>query len=225
LPPVEIAILLYERLTALDAVGPYEVLSRLPTASVKFVGVEPGPKTTETGSLSMVADYALSEVPSPAIVVVPGGFGTRALLEDDQTLDWIRSAHETSQWTTSVCTGSLLLGAAGVLQGLKATSHWAALDRLSEFGAEPTSERVVEQGKVVTAAGVSSGIDMGLLLAQRIAGDDVAKAIQLGIEYDPQPPFDAGSPDKAPPYLVDALRSLLEEAEAEAGAVAREPTI
>jgi putative intracellular protease/amidase len=214
---MEIAILIFERLTALDAVGPYEVLSRLPNANVKFVASEPGPKTTETGSLALVADYALSEVSSPAIVVVPGGFGTRSLLGDEQVLDWIRSAHETSQWTTSVCTGSLLLGAAGVLDGLKATSHWAALERLADFGAEPTSERVVEQGKVITAAGVSSGIDMGLRLAQLIAGDDVAKAIQLGIEYDPQPPFDAGSPDKAPPYLVDALRDLLEKAEAEAG--------
>jgi putative intracellular protease/amidase len=214
---MEIGILIFERLTALDAVGPYEVLSRLPNANVKFVASEPGPKTTETGSLSLVADYSLSEVPNPSILVVPGGFGTRSVLNDEQVLDWIRSAHETSHWTTSVCTGSLLLGAAGVLDGLKATSHWAALDRLADFGAEPTSERVVEQGKVITAAGVSSGIDMGLRLAQRIAGDDVAKAIQLGIEYDPEPPFDAGSPDKAPPYLVDALRDLLEKAEAEAG--------
>src|SRR5919108_2751059 len=202
---MEIGILIFDRLTALDAVGPYEVLSRLPNASVKFVAAEPGPKTTETGSLSLVADHSLSDVPSPAVVVVPGGFGTRALLGDEQVLDWIRAAHETSQWTTSVCTGSLLLGAAGVLRGLKATSHWAALDRVREFGAEPTSERVVEQGKVITAAGVSSGIDMGLRLAQRIAGDDVAKAIQLGIEYDPQPPFDAGSPDRAPKHVVEAL--------------------
>jgi transcriptional regulator GlxA family with amidase domain len=144
--------------------------------------------------------------------------GALRALDDEQVLGWIRSAHETSDWTTSVCTGSLLLGAAGILRGLKATSHWAALDRLAEFGAEPTSERVVEQGKVITAAGVSSGIDMGLRLAQLIAGDDVAQAIQLGIEYDPEPPFDAGSPEKAPAHLVDALRGLLEQAEAQASA-------
>lgn len=215
---MEIAILLYDRFTALDAVGPYEVLSRLPGAIVKFVAVEAGPKTTETTSLTMLADYSCEEVPNPAIVVVPGGFGTRSLLDDEQVLGWIRSAHETSDWTTSVCTGSLLLGAAGILRGLRATSHWAALDRLAEFGAEPTGERVVEQGKVITAAGVSAGIDMGLLLAQRIGGDDLAQGIQLGIEYDPQPPFDAGSPEKAPPHVVEALRSLLEQAETQASA-------
>jgi putative intracellular protease/amidase len=215
---MEIAVLLYDGFTALDAVGPYEVLSRLPNASVKFVAAEPGPKTTETGALTMVADHSLPDVPSPAIVVVPGGIGTRGLLEDEQIRDWVLSAHETSQWTTSVCTGSLLLGAAGILRGLKATTHWAVLEQLADFGAEPTSERVVVQGKVITAAGVSSGIDMGLRLAQRIAGDDVSKAIQLGIEYDPEPPFDAGSPDKAPAYLVDALRDLLQQAESEAQA-------
>jgi putative intracellular protease/amidase len=210
---MQIAILLFDRFTALDAVGPYEVLSRLPEANVKFVAVEPGPKTTETTSLTMLADHACEEVQAPSIVVVPGGFGTRDLLDDEEVLGWIRTAHETSEWTTSVCTGSLLLGAAGILKGLKATSHWAALDRLAEYGAEPTSERVVEQGKVVTAAGVSSGIDMGLRLLQRIVGDDFAKTIQLAIEYDPEPPFDAGSPAKAPAHLVEGLRSLLEQAE------------
>jgi putative intracellular protease/amidase len=215
---VEIAILLFDRFTALDAVGPYEVLSRLPEANVKFVAVEPGPKTTETTSLTILADHACEDVQSPSIVVVPGGFGTRELLDDEEVLGWIRTAHETSDWTTSVCTGSLLLGAAGILKGLKATSHWAALDRLAEYGAEPTSERVIEQGKVVTAAGVSSGIDMGLRLLQRIVGDDFAKTIQLAIEYDPEPPFDAGSPEKAPAHLVEGLRSLLEQAEAQASA-------
>jgi putative intracellular protease/amidase len=214
---MEIAILLYDRFTALDAVGPYEVLSRLPGANVKFVAVEPGPVTTETTSLTIVADYACADVPSPSILVVPGGFGTRALLDDEQILGWIRTAHETSDWTTSVCTGSLLLGAAGILKGLKATSHWAVLERLAEFGAEPTGQRVVEQGKVITSAGVSSGIDMGLRLAQLIAGDDMAQAIQLGIEYDPEPPFDAGSPEKAPPHLVEALRGVLAQAEKDSG--------
>src|SRR4029453_19159396 len=133
-------------------------------------------------------------------------------------MDWLRAAHEKTTWTTSVCTGSLLLGAAGILEGLRATNHWAAMDRLTEFGAIPTKERVVEEGKVVTAAGVSSGIDMGLRLAERIGGEDMAKAIQLGIEYDPDPPFDAGSPDTAPPHLVELLKSVLVQAEAEAQA-------
>jgi len=210
---VQIAILLYDGFTALDAVGPYEVLSRLPGAEVRFVAVEPGPKTTETHMLSLVADHAIEDVPSPEILLVPGGFGTRRLLGDEQVLGWIRRAHETSQWTTSVCTGSLLLGAAGVLNGLRATSHWVSLERLREFGAEPTLERVVEQGKVVTSAGVSSGIDMALVLISRIAGDEVAQAIQLSIEYDPQPPFDAGSPAKAPKEIVELVRTLAEQAE------------
>ena len=203
-----IAILIFEGLTALDAVGPYEVLSRLPGAEVRFVAEEPGPKRTETDMLTLVADYALADVSEPEILVVPGGFGTRPLIGHEPVLDWIRSAHERSTWTTSVCTGSLLLGAAGVLDGLKATSHWLELERLREFGAEPTAERVVEQGKVITAAGVSSGIDMALRLAAHVAGEDVAQAIQLGIEYDPQPPFDAGSPQKAPQHVVDLVTAF-----------------
>jgi transcriptional regulator GlxA family with amidase domain len=128
-------------------------------------------------------------------------------MADETILGWIREAHRTSTWTTSVCTGSLLLAAAGLLEGKKATSHWTALDQLPAFGAEPTLERVVEQGKIITAAGVSAGIDMALTLAAHIAGDEVAQAIQLGIEYDPQPPFDAGSPEKAPPAIVEFLRN------------------
>jgi putative intracellular protease/amidase len=206
---MDIAIPLYDRFTALDAVGPYEVLSRLPGANVRFMGAEARPYTTETESLTIVADYTLDDFPEPEIVCVPGGFGTRALLDDETILGWLRHAHEHSQWTTSVCTGSLLLGAAGILEGLKATTHWLELETLRSFGAEPTSERVVEQGKVVTAAGVSAGIDMALTLAARIDGEDTAKAIQLGIEYDPQPPFDSGSPEKAPAEMVEALRSLM----------------
>jgi putative intracellular protease/amidase len=205
---MEIAILIFDRLTALDAVGPYEVLSRLPGAEVRFVAEEPGPKRTETRMLSLVADHALADVSEPEILLVPGGFGTRPLMDHEPVIDWIRSAHEGSTWTTSVCTGSLLLGAAGVLRGLKATSHWLELERLRELGAEPTSERVVEQGKVITAAGVSSGIDMALLLAAHVAGEDIAQAIQLSIEYDPQPPFDAGSPEKAPQRVVDLVTAF-----------------
>ena len=204
---MDIAIPLFDGITALDAIGPYEVLSRLPGARVRFVGIEAGPKRTDNKQLTLVADEPLSAVPRPEILVVPGGFGTRGLMTPNPLLDWIRSAHVTSQWTTSVCTGSLLLGAAGVLQGLEATTHWASLEQLRALGAKPTSRRVVEQGKVVTAAGVSAGIDMALTLAARIAGDDVARGIQLSIEYDPEPPFDAGSPEKAPPHIVDAHRA------------------
>jgi putative intracellular protease/amidase len=215
---MQIAIPLFDGFTALDAVGPYEVLSRLPGAQVKFVAAEPGPKVTETHSLTMVAEHSLDDLPGPDILMVPGGFGTRDLLDDEQHLEWLRNAHEHTIWTTSVCTGSLLLGAAGILRGLKATTHWAVIDRLASYGAIPTNERVVEQGKVVTAAGVSSGIDMALRLAERIAGEDFAKGIQLGIEYDPQPPFDAGSPRTAPPHLVEALKGLIEQAEVNAQA-------
>jgi putative intracellular protease/amidase len=203
---MEIAIPIYDRFNALDAVGPYEVLSRLPEAQVKFIAAEPGPHKTDNGMLSLVAEQRLEDVPSPDVLVVPGGLGTRGLLEDERMLNWIRGAHETSSWTTSVCTGSLLLAAAGILDGLEATTHWLEMDLLGKLGARPTSKRVVEQGKVVTAAGVSSGIDMALLLAARIAGDQHAQGIQLLIEYDPQPPFDAGSPEKAPAAIVERLR-------------------
>lgn len=203
---MKIAIPLYDRFTALDAVGPYEVLVRLPGAEVVFVSDATGPVRTETRSLAIVADATFSDIPRPDVIVVPGGMGNRALLEDSPLLDWLRAAHPTTTWTTSVCTGSLLLGAAGILEGLEATGHWLALEPLRDYGATPTGRRVVEQGKVVTAAGVSAGIDMGLTLAARIAGDQVAQAIQLGIEYDPQPPFRCGSVDTAPGALVDFVR-------------------
>jgi putative intracellular protease/amidase len=205
---MDIAILIYDRLTALDAVGPYEVLSRLPDASVTFVAATPGPVRTDVGSLALHADRSLDEVRQPDIVVAPGGPGQSALMDDEPTLGWLREAHASADWTASVCTGALLLAAAGLLTGKRATTHWLALDQLGELGAQPMRERVVFDGNVVTAAGVSAGIDMALTLAARIAGDDVAQAIQLGIEYDPQPPFDAGSPDKAPTELVDRLRSM-----------------
>ena len=204
---MQVAIPLFDRLTALDAIGPYEVLSRLPGAEVVFVAAEPGRKRADTGALELVADRGLDEVPEPDIVVVPGGSGTRDQPHDD-LVDWISAVHERSRWTTSVCTGALLLGSAGVLTGLRATTHWLFLDRLRELGAEPTSERVVEQGKVITAAGVSAGIDMALRLAQLMEGDRTAQTIQLSIEYDPQPPLDAGSPGKAPAEVVELLRRL-----------------
>jgi transcriptional regulator GlxA family with amidase domain len=204
---MRIAILIFERLTALDAIGPYEVLSRLPGAELSFVAKEPGPKRTETGALGVQADLALAELPAADVVLVPGGKGNRPLMADPEVLGWLRGVHESSTWTTSVCTGALVLGAAGILDGKRATTHWAFLDRLPELGAEPVSERVVEDGKVITAAGVSAGIDMALTLAARIAGDEVAEAIQLGIEYDPQPPFDAGSPSKASPEVIELVRA------------------
>jgi putative intracellular protease/amidase len=204
---MDIAILIYPRFTALDAVGPYEVLSRLPDARVRFVAEEVGPKRTDTGQLALQADATLDELAHPDIVLVPGGPGQAALMEDGPVHEWLRAAHETSSWTTSVCTGSLILAAAGLLTGVRATSHWLALEELGSLGAEPTPERVVFEGKIVTAAGVSAGIDMALALAARVAGEDVAQAIQLGIEYDPQPPFDAGSPQKAPARIVDAVRA------------------
>ena len=205
---MKIAIPLYDRFTALDAVGPYEVLQRLPGAEIAWLAHEPGPVGTDTGKLRLYADAAFEDVPDPEVIMVPGGTGTDAVLDDERLVGWIRRAHETSQWTTSVCTGSLLLGAAGVLEGLDATSHWLDLHELEGYGARPTDRRVVEQGKVITAAGVSSGIDMGLVLAARIAGPEVAQAIQLGIEYDPQPPFDAGSTEKAPPEIVELVRTV-----------------
>jgi putative intracellular protease/amidase len=204
---LQIAIPIFDGITALDAVGPYEVLSRLPGARVHFLGLDgPGPKRTDNGMLALSADGTLGDVPHPEVIVFPGGYGTRALMSDEAVLAWVRAAHETSQWTTSVCTGALVLGAAGILKGLEATTHWLLLDKLGELGAVPVSRRVVEQGKVITAAGVSSGIDMALTLAAHIAGSDVAQAIQLGIEYDPQPPFDSGSTAKAPAAIVELAR-------------------
>ena len=204
---MKIAILLYDRFTALDAIGPYEVLSRLPGATVTFVAAEAGPVRTDNGMLTLVAERSLAELPDPDVIVVPGGPGEVAERAGEQMLEWLRSADRTSTWTTSVCTGSLILAAAGLLDGRPATSHWLAMDELRRLGAEPIGRRVVFDGKIVTAAGVSAGIDMALALAAKIAGDEVAQAIQLGIEYDPQPPFDAGSPEKAPAEIVELLRA------------------
>jgi putative intracellular protease/amidase len=205
---MDIAIPLYDRFTALDAVGPYEVLSRLPEAKVTWLAHEPGPVRTDRRQLTLMADAAFEDLPHPEIILVPGGTGTGDFLEDERLMAWLRGAHETSEWTTSVCTGSLLLGAAGILDGLQATSHWLARDFLPNFGATATNERVIVQGKVVTSAGVSSGIDMALWLAGEIAGETAAQAIQLRIEYDPQPPWDVGATHKAPAHVLDAARGL-----------------
>lgn len=203
---MEIAVLLFPRLTALDAVGPYEVLRSLPGGTLRMVAAEPGPQRTDHGALALVADHALADVPTPDVIVVPGGPGEADVRRDPRVLEWLQRAHATSTWTTSVCTGSLVLGAAGLLVGKRATSHWTALDELAGFGAEPTEERVVVDGKVVTAAGVSSGIDMALWLAAELADERTARSIQLAIEYDPQPPFSSGSTASASPDLVADLR-------------------
>jgi transcriptional regulator GlxA family with amidase domain len=183
------------------------VLALLPGARVHWTAAEPGPQRTDTG-MSIVAEHALADVPRPEIVLVPGGLDVRPVMSDPRVLEWLRTAHATTRWTTSVCTGALVLGAAGLLQGLRATTHWAMLDRLAKFGATPVAERVVVDGKIMTGAGVSAGIDMALRLAALIAGERVAQSIQLGIEYDPQPPY-AGSPAKAPADVVEAARRSL----------------
>ncbi len=205
---MQIVFVLFDRITALDAVGPYEVLQRLPGAEVMFAAKAAGEYRTDTRNLALVADARLSDVSRPDVLVVPGGFGTRDLLHDEELLDWIRAVHAHTTWTTSVCTGALVLGAAGLLRSIEATTHWRELETLRGFGAVPSTRRVVQAGKIVTAAGVSAGIDMALVLAARIAGDKVAQAIQLGIEYDPQPPFDAGSPAKAPREILDLVTEL-----------------
>ena len=211
---MDIVCFIFDRLTALDVVGPYDVLQRLPGAKVTFVGTAAGPVRTENGMLGLVADASIDDVRSADVLVVPGGIGTRALLHEDAVTEWVRAVDATTTWTTSVCTGSLVLGAAGLLDGKRATTHWAVLDMLRDFGATPVSERVVKEGKILTAAGVSSGIDMALRLASYIAGDEVAQAIQLGIEYDPQPPFDTGSVAKAPDHIRElAVAGLRREDE------------
>ncbi|MEU6528844.1 DJ-1/PfpI family protein [Streptomyces sp. NPDC046928] len=204
---MQIAMVLYDRFTALDVVGPYEALSRVPDARVDFVAERPGPVRADTGFLTLTAGKALSDVPHPDVVVVPGGPGTFTEIENETFLDWLRAADATTAWTTSVCSGSLLLAAAGLLRDRRAASHWLTLDFLPQYGAEPTADRVVTDGKYVTAAGVSAGIDMALTLVGRIAGDEHAQAVQLLTEYDPQPPYDAGSPAKAPAHLVEEFRT------------------
>lgn len=207
---MRIAIALYPELTALDALGPYAVLSHLPDTEVLLCAEQTGRVTDDNGLLHIDVEHDLDDVGQPDVLVVPGGFVTRSMAHEGNPLvEWIRAVHPGTTHTTSVCTGALLLGAAGVLDGLAATTHWSAMDDLARFGAKPTAQRVVRQGKVVTAAGVSSGIDMGLTLAGILAGDTVAEAIQLGIEYDPQPPYDAGSPAKAPAEVVELVASVM----------------
>jgi transcriptional regulator GlxA family with amidase domain len=206
---MQIAIALYENFTALDAVGPYETIGNLPGAETVFVAEQTGPVRNDRGDLSFIATTSFAEVTRPDIVIVPGGPDATNQTENTALLDWLRAVDPTTTWTTSVCTGSLALAAAGLLEGRRATTHWLAMDTLEGLGARPTGERVVFDGKYVTAAGVSSGIDMGLTLVGKIQGDTAAQVIQLMTEYDPQPPYDAGSPDKAPAEVVAYCRGEL----------------
>jgi transcriptional regulator GlxA family with amidase domain len=205
---MQIAILIFAKLTALDAIGPYEVLRSVPGWEVKFVGPEKGEVRTDSGELGLSADHSLDEIDATDIVLVPGGKGNRPLLEDEEVLAWLRDIDARSKWTTSVCTGALVLGAAGLLEGRKATTYWPFLEQLREYGADPVGGRFVEDGKTITAAGVSAGIDMALHLVGREAGPEVAQAVQLGLEYDPQPPFDSGSPQKAAGPIVELIESV-----------------
>ena len=204
---LQVAIPLFPECTALDAVGPYEVLQRIPTIDITFVGHDRGEVRSDNGILGLVADAAFEEYPEPDALVFPGGVGTRALMDDSRVLEWVRHAHRTTRLTTSVCTGSLVLGAAGLLAGLSATTHWACYPELAALGAVPTAQRVVEHldERIVTAAGVSSGIDMALRMVELLVDRTAGQAAQLMIEYDPEPPFDAGSVAKADDVVVNRV--------------------
>ena len=207
---MEIALLLFDRITALDAVGPYEVLSRLPGARVRWVGLRTGVHRAEHGAVGLVADHRLEDVPAPDIVVLPGGVGAEAMAEDPRVLSWLRGAHATSAITASVCTGALILAAAGLLDGVPVSSHWAYKARFEAMGLRWADQRVSRAGKIFTGAGVSAGIDLALAVASEVAGRDVAEAIQLGIEYDPKPPFDSGHPKKARPEVLERVIARLD---------------
>lgn len=206
---MHVAIPLYPRFTALDVVGPYTVFAFAPGWRVTFVAVEAGPVTDDAGTLRLHATAAYGDLAEPDVVVVPGGPGTVEALGDQALLGWISGASRHARWTTSVCSGSFLLGAAGLLAGRRATSHWGWLDRLTTVGAVPVGERIVQDGDIVTAAGVSAGIDMALFLLGKAAGDRTAQAVQLAMEYDPQPPYRCGSPATAPAGITEAALGLI----------------
>jgi len=202
---LKIAILLFDNFTALDVVGPYEVLSKIPNSKVYMVAVKPGLYKDVKG-LQMSADYSLKDIENPDILIIPGGFGIDSLLNNQEIISWIQNAHISSKWTVSVCSGALLLGAADILKDCKATTHWNRKEQLAKYGANIQKERYVKDGKVITSAGVSAGIDMSLYLLSLVVDENYAKAVQLGMEYDPKPPFDSGSPEKAPKEIVDQIR-------------------
>jgi transcriptional regulator GlxA family with amidase domain len=206
---MQIALALYPGFTALDIMGPFQVLADVPGHDVVFVSGEAGPVIDHTGRCPLVATATFTEVTSPEVVVVPGELFSEW---DDRVVQWLRQVHPGTTWTTSVCTGALYLAAAGILDSTDATTHWARKEELERLGARYTEERVVERGKVITAAGVSSGIDMALTLMSKMYGPEMAQMVQLAIEYDPQPPFDTGSPSKAPAEIVELTRSRLDPA-------------
>lgn len=213
---MQIAIGLYPGFTALDAIGPYQVFTNLPGAEVVLCAAERGIVDDDNGLLHLRVDATFDEVPAPDVLLVGGGLITRKIAREGQPIvEWVRTAHEHTTWTTSVCTGALVLGAAGLLTGLPATTHWCAYEALASFGAAPTEQRVVTAGKIMTAAGVSAGIDLALSLVGLMSGAEMAQAIQLGIEYDPQPPFDAGAPSKAPAPVRELVAGVMRAAEAD----------
>jgi transcriptional regulator GlxA family with amidase domain len=202
---MQIVIALFDRFTALDAVGPHQVLHHLPDTEVIFASERVRGVTDESRTLTLQAQASYADVPAPDIIVIPGGPGQADQMTPGPLQDWLLKADKTSTWTTSVCTGSLILAGAGLLKDKKATTNWLAHGELRHLGATPQRERYVFDGKYVTAAGVSAGIDMALALAGRVAGDEVAERIQLGIEYDPHPPYQSGSPAAAKPEIVARL--------------------
>jgi transcriptional regulator GlxA family with amidase domain len=211
---MQIAIGLYPGFTALDVIGPYNVFSNWPGAEVVFCAAERGVVPDDTGLLRVDVEHTFADIPAPEVLLVGGGLVTRKVARDGHPIiDWVKAAHETTTYTTSVCTGALLLGAAGILEGKVATTHWMAYETLASYGATPTEQRVVVEGKVWTAAGVSAGIDLALALVDQVDGPMVAQAIQLGIEYDPQPPHDSGAPSKATPEVRDLVAAVMTAAE------------
>jgi transcriptional regulator GlxA family with amidase domain len=207
---MHIAIPLYAGYDAMDALGPYFVLRNIPGVTVTFVAERPGVIADEGVTLTATASFA--DLPRPDVLVVPGTKDVKRSMADQEVIRYVKAAHPTTTWTTSVCVGSLTLGAAGLLEGVKATTHWVAHDLLAQFGAQPVNERFVRDGKIITSGGVLAGIDMALYLASLLAGEDTAMAIQLGLEYAPRPPFNAGTPETAPAGITELVRSFLRDA-------------
>ena len=203
-----VGLVLYPQFTALDIVGPFQTLVDVPGLNVFFIAAQKGPIVDHTGKLTLEATHSFSEIDALDVLVVPGGFADRDINETNDVVRFVQKIHPTTTWTTSVCTGSIFLANAGILNGLRATTHWASYDRLQKLGAVPTEQRVVQEGKIITAAGVSSGIDMGLVLVAALEGEEMAKVIQLAIEYDPQPPFDSGTPSKVSPEFKKFVFSI-----------------
>lgn len=207
---VTIAFLVFDGFTALDIVGPYEVLSRIPNSQVYFVGAEAREYADGRG-LTIKANYSLDDIADPDILVIPGGFGIDSILKDDRILDWVGDVHKETRWTTSVCSGALLLASAGILEGKTATTHWNRKEQLKGYGVNVVDKRYYKEGKIITSGGVSAGIDMALYLLSQVTSEDYAKAVQLGIEYDPSPPFDCGSPKKAPKEMLEMIKKKVNQ--------------